>query len=257
MISSLAADETNFLRLEKLLRLRSYFGDIYGSTDLCVLLYVLAKRERPKCVVELGTGLGVCTAWLSLALLEVGEGHIWTFDDGSHLLKKEIVRNAATSVRKLFNLPPNPDENLKALFLDLIRELDLEGNVTFVDQHIDYDERLRIVIDRIDAKEINWLFSDISHGPKEISTIIGTFVPKMSEYGSIFIDSASNNIYSAPYLERVVPLLNAGLLPQSPDFKVWADGPQNMTSRVFELIHLREARDGPQNSTAWIRIHPK
>lgn len=42
--------------LEKLSSLRESMGWVYGSEDLCVLLYSLVKRTRPRIVVELGTG---------------------------------------------------------------------------------------------------------------------------------------------------------------------------------------------------------
>ncbi|MNT61209.1 hypothetical protein D3C72_1988360 [compost metagenome] len=50
--------------LEKLSSLRESMGWAYGSEDLCVLLYSLVKRTRPRIVVELGTGFGVTAAWL-------------------------------------------------------------------------------------------------------------------------------------------------------------------------------------------------
>ncbi|CAE6698840.1 hypothetical protein CFBP6600_03740 [Xanthomonas arboricola pv. corylina] len=60
--------------IEQLLRIREEIGWLYGSEDLCVLLYSLVKREKPAVVVELGTGLGVSTAWMAAAMKETGKG---------------------------------------------------------------------------------------------------------------------------------------------------------------------------------------
>src|SRR6266436_5037040 len=60
------------------------FGTFYGTEDFCIFLYGLAKMQRPKVILELGTGFGVTTFWLARAVVENGEGHIWTVDNGSH-----------------------------------------------------------------------------------------------------------------------------------------------------------------------------
>ncbi|MGH8464550.1 MAG: hypothetical protein ACRER5_10420, partial [Pseudomonas sp.] len=78
--------------LEKLSSLRESMGWVYGSEDLCVLLYSLVKRMRPRTVVELGTGFGVTAAWMAGALRENGGGVIHTYDNGSHFSSEPGVR---------------------------------------------------------------------------------------------------------------------------------------------------------------------
>ncbi len=51
--------------LVPLLDLRNRIGGIYGSEDICMLLYSLIRRERPKNVVEIGAGLGVSAFWMA------------------------------------------------------------------------------------------------------------------------------------------------------------------------------------------------
>ncbi len=67
---------TNNNQWMSLLALHNEIGLIYGGEDLAVLLYSLAKRECPKRVVELGTGLGVSSFWIAHALRENGFGHL-------------------------------------------------------------------------------------------------------------------------------------------------------------------------------------
>jgi len=78
--------------LEKLSSLRESMGWVYGSEDLCVLLYSLVKRMRPRIVVELGTGFGVTAAWMAGALRENGSGVIHTYDNGSHFSSEPGIR---------------------------------------------------------------------------------------------------------------------------------------------------------------------
>jgi hypothetical protein len=80
---------------EGLLKLREDLGPIYGSEDLCVLLYSLARRDKPRSIVEIGTGLGVCTCWIANALRENGFGRILSTDDGRDFDSIRSVRAAA------------------------------------------------------------------------------------------------------------------------------------------------------------------
>ncbi|MBW8773975.1 MAG: class I SAM-dependent methyltransferase [Stenotrophomonas sp.] len=70
--------------IERLSEIRERMGWLYGSEDLCVLLYSLVKRARPQRVVELGTGFGVSTAWIAAALKENETGVLHSYDNGSH-----------------------------------------------------------------------------------------------------------------------------------------------------------------------------
>ncbi|UUZ54623.1 class I SAM-dependent methyltransferase [Massilia sp. H-1] len=86
----------NIGNFEFLQAMRDQLGPMYGSEDLCVLLYSLVKREKPRVVVELGTGMGVSTAWIAAAMAENGGGTIYTVDNGGHFARSyEIGRVAA------------------------------------------------------------------------------------------------------------------------------------------------------------------
>ena len=59
-------------------------GLVYGTEDSSVFLYSMVKMLKPQRVVELGTGMGVVTCWVTKAMNENGIGVIRTFDNGSN-----------------------------------------------------------------------------------------------------------------------------------------------------------------------------
>jgi hypothetical protein len=133
---------TNKNQWMSLLALRDEIGYIYGSEDLAVLLYILAKRERPKCVVELGTGLGVSSFWIAHAIKENGFGHLWTFDDGSHFennFKGYFCERLYCLGREL-GLEALSDENLSysKYFAEMSRFLEVENYLTLLQETINF-----------------------------------------------------------------------------------------------------------------------
>lgn len=56
-------------------------ADRFGTESFCDFLYGLVRLERPKIVVELGTGLGRSAFRMAQAARENGVGHVWTVDD--------------------------------------------------------------------------------------------------------------------------------------------------------------------------------
>ena len=87
--------------------MKSQIGPVYGSETLSMLLHVLALRERPLRVLELGTGLGTTTVWIAAAMAQAGQGEIVTIDNGSQF--PPDPRNAAfvERFRKIFPGPPD------------------------------------------------------------------------------------------------------------------------------------------------------
>ncbi len=112
-----------------------------------------------------------------------------------------------------------------------------------------------------DFKEgIDMVFSDLNHSPENIQSLLGAFIPQMRETSSIFIDSASTHRLSYLALERIVDLLNQGRLPAGIVKELNQDEARRLQDRVtassFRLMHLVEATNRAQNSTAWLRIEP-
>lgn len=237
--------------------LREQLGPIYGSEDLCILLYALARREKPKVVVELGTGLGVTTSWIAAAMKENGFGTIYTFDNGSHF-KRERIQNVTSSLSKPLSVIT---EGLESITYDefltrLFSVGEVETHVAFTEADIEKET----VLSRLDDENIDWLFSDYSHGPGIVEKIVSAFLPYMSETSSIFLDSASTHIPSFLILERIIACLQDLKVPLTLRNFMTADELTSVLSLVgkseITLRHLTEKRHRDQNSTAWIRFEP-
>lgn len=247
--------------LTKVLRIREIFGHYYGTEDLCVFFYSVIKQERPRLVVELGTGLGVTTLWMGQAIRENGQGHVYTLDNSSHgesclkIINSHVATEADADSTISF-------DSYSSYIKSIIAECDLADFITPIAATFTPDS-LRLMESGLaifDNKQIDLLFADFRDHPKTIMGILVYFLPLMSDYSSIFIDGASTNSVSFLMLERVVAQLNQGKVPD--DFlRAEPDDRRKalielVTRRQFRLMHLVEKKPRRQNSTAWLRIEP-
>jgi hypothetical protein len=107
---------------------------------------------------------------------------------------------------------------------------------------------------------VDFVFADIQRGPDDILDLLSTFLPRIAESASIFIDSASTSLTGYLFLEKLVEQLNRGKVPRH---FVMNKTPQErrvvvdlIQLRRFTLVHLVERKRRDQNSTAWIKIEP-
>jgi predicted O-methyltransferase YrrM len=218
---------------------------IYGTEDWCVWLYGLVKMQRPKTIMELGTGTLATTLWLAQAVKENGAGHVWTVDHGQDW--SSLLETHASAFK--------PEERRTAFgeyFKHVIGTFELEAQVTLVEKAM---PPYPVLPDPIDM-----LVSDFSHGPNEILELLAAYLPHLADVGSVFIDSASTLYASYGLLEMLVPLLNAGKIPAM----IWNNielGHREPTlewvrRHSFQIVHLVEAKERAQNSTAWLRFWP-
>ena len=247
--------------LTKLLRIREIFGHYYGTEDLCVFLYALIKQERPRLVVELGTGLGVTMLWMAQAIRENGEGHVYTLDNASQgesclkIINSHIATGGDVHGADSFN-------DYSSYINSIIAECDLTDFITPVAATFTPDSLnlLKADLPIFTNKTIDLLFSDFRDHPKTIMGVLIYFLPLMSDYSSIFIDGVSTNPVSFLMLERTVAQLNQGKIPD--DFlRAEPDNRRRalielVARRQFRLMHLVEKKARRQNSTAWLRIEP-
>jgi len=225
-----------------------------------VLLYSLVRREKPKVVVELGTGLGVSTVWIASAMKENGFGVIYTFDNGSHFEKesvKDFLRDLSGPIEPLAKIA---QEGTYVEFVTALFELcDVQEHITLVNDEIDIDS-IENIRSAVGYELIDMIFSDYRHSPAVVEKIVAKFLPLMSETSSIFIDSASSHIPSFLTLEQLVQQLNDQKLPKRLRLSM-TDEEQAAARKVlettnFKLMHLMEKLDRRQNSTSWIRLEP-
>lgn len=255
-------NQTNKQTWDFLLALRDTIGSVYGSEDLAVLLYSLTKRERPQCILELGAGLGVCSFWMAHALRENGTGQLWSFDDGTHFGSckdlHEGLKQLGTHLK--LNTLFNDHLSYSDYFTEITSLLKLEKHLTLILETINFERNMIKPHWPFLEQPIDWIFSDIQHGPKDIILLLAEFLPFLASCSSIFIDSASTSLVSYLALERTIEQLNRGHIP----CQFLAIKSEKQRSRLFELVHQRkftlmhliERKNRAQNSTAWIRIEP-
>jgi len=228
---------------EKFVGVKKYtdsIAPIYGTEDFSVHLYSVIKMMRPKTVVELGTGLGSAMLWSGLALEENGEGKIYTVDDGSEWYRLKTAREA---------LGAHYREEYEDFIVSLIRKYKLGSQIEFL------HERINIV----EKNNIDILFSDFAHGTFDVTKILVDYLPRMSEYSKIYIDSASTHYPSYMALNRIIDILNSGKIPRTfydianIDVKQFLEKVQ---SSEFKIEHIVENKDRNQNSTCCITIQP-
>ena len=243
--------------LEKLSSLRESMGWVYGSEDLCVLLYSLVKRMRPRIVVELGTGFGVTAAWMAGALRENGGGVIHTYDNGSHFASEPGIRFVEGLQGPFADLLREKAQDYPAFLKHVFQWAGVENHVVANWQEIGFAD-----IAQAPAFDggIDMVFSDFNHSQDSIQALLAAFLPRMAESASIFIDSASTQRLGYLTLEAVVDALNQNKIPRAfikDRSEQDIDALLRMVQRSrFRLMHLLEARDRAQNSTAWISIEP-
>lgn len=245
--------------IDSLLALREQLGPVYGSEDLCMLFYSMVRREQPRVVVELGTGFGATTAWIATALKELGEGRIYTFDNGSHFEDasvKTFLTQLHGPLQELARL--SQTDSYEACMAWIFEHADVADRVQFVKGEIDFQPRAVPAVAQ--GEKIDLLFSDFNHAPKTIVQLLGAYLPHMNTTSSIYIDSASTYLPSYWMLDNLVRMLNARRIPatlrQGLDDDQLAALDKLVDTCSFHLVHLVEKAPRSQNSTAWLRIAP-
>ena len=250
--------------LVPLLEMRNRIGFVYGSEEIAMLFYALIRREQPRNILELGTGLGVTAFWMAQALKEIGAGHLWTIDDGSHWQDRAKFEAAITPL-----VDVEPFDALDPAGLDLpgfinaaAVLLGVSEQMTFTQGHVDITKEEQFTADKYPclAEPLDFVFLDISRTPDDILDTLHVLLPHLADSASIFIDSASTSLSSYLFLEKLIDQLNHSKVPrrfllgQSPERRrALVD---LVAQRRFTLVHLVERLKRAQNSTAWIKVEP-
>lgn len=227
-------------------------GELYGTESFSLFLHALIKLEKPKVVVELGTGSGGTAALCALAVKEVGRGHVWTVDDGTEWqLSREDAQAALGYVA--------PNETHAAFMKKLVRRFKLEKHLSCSSKQMSESDFFS------PGKPIDILFAD-AQGSNAVGCLhlLRYYLTKMSTHSSIFIDRASTINHAALFLNYLVGQLQSGKIPD--ELRVGASTATLRRLRhlvetsKFTLVHLTEPRyrksNEMQNSRAWIKIEP-
>jgi hypothetical protein len=274
------------MSFEDLLAWNRLTGEYYGSEDQSIFFYSYCKMQRPRNVLELGTGLGHTALWMAQAMKENDDGHVWTVDNGvrwpetlrflansqvsntEHTEPPPAYRPLYDAARHYINKRPEcPSPAGHVTHLDLVADaLGLSSFVTFLAGTMSLTDTAEVTVRscpflaRALADPIDMLYLDFDHYPHAVLAALTKYLPLMSECSSIFIDSASTYLPSHLILTCTVDQLNSGKLPaimlagttraQQERLK------EIVSTRRFIYLALPEAKNRNQNGLAWIRIEP-
>lgn len=220
-------------------------AQIHGTEDWCVWLYALVKMQRPKTVLELGSGTFATSLWIGQGLKENGAGQIWTVDDGRHW-PELFARHESTFA------PDERHAEYRRYAAWVIARFNLTDQVLWSEQSMPPFPRT--------DQPLELLFADFQHSPDKILDLMAFYLPLLAEAGSLFFDSVSTHFASYALLELIVPLLNTGKIPGMLWERIEPESREGVSRwvrmRSFQLVHIVEAKHRRQNSTAWLRFWP-
>ena len=210
-------------------------GEYYGTEYFSYLLYSLVRMERPKTIVELGTGLGTTSCMMAQALKENGKGTLWAIDNGEDWKTNPLYAN----------------QSYEDFFQDLLKKLNLEKIVKFKNTTLTNESFFN------PRKPIDMIFCDAHDSSAQgCVSLLKYYLPLMSDYSSIFIDRSSTINHAYLMLEQLIGYLQQGKIPAS----LRSKNLKSIAHLKFTLVHLAETKEAKknkqQNSTAWIKIEP-
>ncbi len=273
------------MTLDRLIDWNKLTGEHYGSEDQSMFFYSFIKMQRPETILELGTGLGHSAFWMAQALKENGKGHLYTVENAAHwpgmvqMFSRDARMPGLLKDRPWFQgvfdtffpkqLPPRNDKAFPDYFrcMEAVsRVLDLGPWTSFLKGTLSLEDTLPLTAEAhpflapVLEKPLDLLYADFDHYPHAVLTILTKYLPIMSEYSSIFIDSASTYLPSYLAIEQTVDQLNRGKLPA-----IFLSGTTReqraalldiVATRRFTHVSLAEKKDRSQNGLSWIRIEP-
>jgi|HubBroStandDraft_6_1064221.scaffolds.fasta_scaffold208247_1 tetratricopeptide (TPR) repeat protein len=239
-----------------LMLLSDVAGMVFGTEDFCLFLYSLVRMHAPKTVVELGTGLGASAFWMALAAKRNGVGHVFTVDDLTLFKQHKPLLDELLGHLRRTAFPPFEARTPEQYFQAATRILDLGAHLTFLHRGMDLTDAQHFDGYPFAGAPIDLLFSDFRHGPADILSLLGHFLPRMAPASSILIDSAPTSWPSYLLLEQLVAQLDRGQIPVALQERCRVDLGPVMKNRRVVLVHLTEWKERDQNSTAWLKIEP-
>lgn len=254
---------------------RHLAGRYFGTEDQSLLLYALARMQRPAKVVELGTGLGATTFALALALRENGAGHLWSVDDGRAWrtildrargagAERDLVESLAREpvVAPFFDAATRTRDVSHALS-GLARAFGVDAHVTFV--RATFDPHSPDVLDgapwpEAAAGDLDVVVADAYHGVPRALAVVRAFLPRMASSSSIFVDSAATYLPTYMVLKETVRDLETGKVPVALVAGLSAEQRERVgvlaRTRRIQLVPLVERKARAQNGLLWLRIEP-
>jgi len=230
-------------------------GAAFGTEDLGALLYSLARLQRPRRVVELGTGYGVSALWLALAVRDTG-GHVWTVDDMG-LLSDDRVREEAVAALRGAGLADFEAHDARSFLEGLRAAMGVDEQLTFVESVVQL-ARPELFDELPFADEaLDLVFADFGGAePDQLLRLLGCLLPRMAAASSLFIDSVPYVWPSYLVLERIAEMWSQGRVPE---VLRGLAGPalDDMVRRTrLTVVHLTKPTKSLQAGTSWLKLEP-
>lgn len=224
----------------------------YGTEYFSLLLYSLIRMQRPKNILEIGSGYGTASTLMGQALKENKKGKIWCIDNQHDWI---------TMKNNLKLIGENYD-SYEEYFIYIINKFQLNDYMEYINFDIDFRSQSKFFSIN---EPIDILFSDAEGSdPIGIAKTLSFYLPRMSKYSDIFIDRASTIHHSFMTLEFIVNHLQRGNIPEIFLESKTDDEIEKFFNFVrrskFTLINIAESPEKKsnnlQNSTAWLKIEP-
>lgn len=227
-------------------------GEIYGTESFCWLVYALVLAEKPRTILELGTGVGGTALLAAEAARLNGTGHVWTVDDGREW---PLFRQSCQAALGYSNESQSHADFTKYLF----QRFEVASQISVVSGTLSDHEPFN------PGRQIDLLFADAGDsGPVGCLELLRSYLPLMAPFSSIIIDRASTIAGSRLVLRDIVAGLNSGKLARSLCENLSTDSIDKIATlsrcSQFSITDLLDSRVGKanrlQNGRAWIRIEP-
>ena len=224
----------------------------YGTEHFSLLLYSLIRMQRPKNIIELGAGFGTTSTLMGQALKENQKGKIWCIDNQKDW---PIMKIKLEVIGENFN-------SYDDYFAYLIKKFELNDYMEYKKFDVDFKSPNKFFSIN---EPIDILFSDCGGSRAEsIANSLTFYLPKMSRYSDIFIDSASTLHHGLMTLESIVNHLQKGNIPE-----IFLESKTDVEiNKFFDFVRrskftLTNIAESPekklhqgQNGTAWLKIEP-
>jgi predicted O-methyltransferase YrrM len=240
-------------------------GETYDSVDKSLFFYSLVKMQEPRALLEIGTGVGVCSLYMAQAVKENGAGHVYTVDNGEHW--NEFYEPYFTDrIKASANFAPALDRDFFTTMARVAEKVGLSEHISVIDGALTLNDADELTaeshpfLEKALAQPLDLVFCDIDHRPDACLGTLTKILPLLAPSASIFIDSAPTYLASYLALEQTVAQLNAGKVPAF--FLVGDDEKRRqrlrelVASRRFTLMHVTERKERDGNSFAWIKVEP-
>ena len=221
--------------------LTEFIGPAYGTEGLSLLLHALVRMQKPRSVVEFGTGLGVSAFWMALAAKRNRIGHVWSVDNGEIFDKCPYLLDATVNHMEQSSYGAPAASSGQDYLRDVSMRLRLGEYLTFVVREVDFTKTAHLGSYPFSSEAIDLVLYDLRQGAGSIIDMLAQVLPRISSSSSIVFDSAPTWCTTHLLLREVGEVLNSGRVPRALQERCPVDLGPFTRSHHFAVTHFNEA----------------